>query len=69
MCVEPIVEEIERLIVNGQDDLRLFWSPDRYRVHVLVSDFISSNSEQTRQGRRKRFRTALDKKLEGSCWT
>jgi hypothetical protein len=66
--VEPIVEEIERLILNGQDDVRLFWSPDRSKVRVLVSEFISGKSEQTRQGRRKRFREALDKKLERSGW-
>ena len=67
--IEPLVEEVAGVITHGKEDDRLVWSGDRSTVRVLVSRFISGHSKQTRQGRRKSFRDALDEKLCAKGWT
>ena len=66
--VGPLVDEIVMLIISGKDDQRLQWFPDRSKVRILVRDFIVGRYQQTEEGRQKRFRTALEKKLKAEGW-
>ena len=68
MRVELIVDELVQLIAEGKKDERLAWFDDGCRVRVLVSRIIQGKFRQTIQGRRKRFRQALDKKLLVTGW-
>jgi hypothetical protein len=67
--VEPIVEEITRLIINRQQDDRLRWRADG-TVQVLVGKILPEGSavKQTLAGRRKRFRKALTDRLKAEGW-
>jgi hypothetical protein len=67
--VEPLVEEIVRLIVAKQGDDRLQWHEDG-SVKVLVGKIIPADSavKQTLAGRRKRFREKLVERLEAEGW-
>lgn len=67
--VKPIAAEIVELIVNRQDDNRLKWKPDG-SVRVLIGNILPSGSavNQTLQGRRKRFRTELERLLTNHGW-
>lgn len=67
--VRPIADEIARIIVDGSDDDRLEWSPDRRKVHVLVNAVIPATVRETTTARRRRLRTALDARLEAAGWT
>ncbi len=67
--VEPLVEEIVRLVVAKQLDDRLQWHDDG-SVKVLVGKIIPEDSavKQTLAGRRKRFREKLTERLEAEGW-
>ena len=67
--VEPLVEEIARLIVAKHEDHRLQWHEDG-SVKVLVGKIIQESSalKQTLAGRRKRFRKALLERLGAEGW-
>ena len=67
--VEPLFEEIVRLIVAKHEDDRLQWHGDG-SVKVLVSKIIPADSavKQTLAGRRKRFREKLVERLEAEGW-
>jgi hypothetical protein len=67
--VEPLVEEIVRLIVAKQEDDRLQWHDD-CSVKVLVGNIFPADSavKQTLAGRRKRFRKALVERLGAEGW-
>jgi hypothetical protein len=67
--VEPLVEEIVRLVVRKQEDDRLRWSEDG-SVRVLVGQVFPKGSavRETLAGRRKRFRAALSDRLAGEGW-
>ena len=67
--VEPLVEEIVRLVVAKQEDDRLQWREDG-SVEVLVGKIIPAGSavKQTLAGRRKRFRKALMERLRAEGW-
>jgi hypothetical protein len=67
--VKPIVEEIAGLIVDRQQDSRLKWNSDG-SVRVLIGKILPSDSaeNQTLQGRRKRFRTELERLLANQGW-
>lgn len=67
--VEPVVEEIVRLVVTQQKDQRLQWHDDG-SVKVLVGKIIPQDSavKQTLAGRRKRFREKLTEQLEAEGW-
>jgi hypothetical protein len=65
----PVVAEIVNRIVAGVADNRLKWeSPDNTIVRVLTSQFITGRVPQTEQGRRRRFRAALEKALSSVGW-
>ena len=66
--VTPLVDEIATVICDGEDDARLKWAPDRRSVRVLVADFIDGWFKQTREGRRRRFRLALEERLKQESW-
>jgi len=66
--VKPLVDEIAEVIGKGKGDERLKWSPDRRSVRVLVADFIDGWFKQTREGRRRRFRDALEGRLTQDGW-
>lgn len=68
--VEPLVEEIVRLILTKQKDQRLQWHDDG-SVKVLVGKIIPADSvvKQTLAGRRKRFRVKLTERLAAEGWT
>jgi hypothetical protein len=67
--VEPLAEEIVRLIVAKQQDDRLQWHEDD-SVKVLVGKIIPADSaaKQTLAGRRKRFQKALLERLGAEGW-
>lgn len=67
--VQPLVEEITRLILAGAEDDCLKWTEDG-SVRVMVSTLIpeASISKQTLQARRKRFRLALEQKMKAAGW-
>lgn len=67
--VEPLVEEIVRLIVAKHEDDRLQWHDDG-SVKVLVGKIIPADSavKQTLGGRRKQFREKLVERLEAEGW-
>jgi hypothetical protein len=67
--VDPIAEEIAKLIVAAKEDERLTWvRRNRVRVHIgrILPEF--SAVKQTLANRRKRFWEALDEKLEMQGW-
>ena len=68
--VEPLVEQIVRLIVSKQQDERLHWHDDG-SVKVLVGKIIPKDAalRQTLAGRRKRFREKLTGRLEAQGWS
>jgi hypothetical protein len=66
--VEPLVTEIVEMILAGKDDPKLKWLRERLNVRVLVGTFISGRYKQTEQGRRRRFRQALEFKLKAEGW-
>ena len=67
--VRSIADEIAGLIVEGADDDRLEWSSDRRQVHVLIGVVIPATYRQTTTARRRRFRDALDERLDTEGWT
>jgi hypothetical protein len=65
--LEPIVENIERLILKGEEDPRLKWlSP--LRVRVEISKVIPATNAQTTLARRNRFKKALEATLKVTGW-
>ena len=67
--VKPIAREIAELILSNKKDERLKWFDDgRVRVEIgkVIPDWTAAT--QTIVGRRKRFRTQLNKLLDGHGW-
>jgi hypothetical protein len=67
--LEPLAEEVVRLIVGRQEDDRLQWHKDG-SVKVLIGKVIPQDSayKQTLAGRRKRFHKALVGRLAAEGW-
>lgn len=66
--VEPLVEEVVRLVKKRVDDERLNWKKDG-SVKINVGKIIPNTcSAQTLAGRRKRFRKQLIEKMETLGW-
>ena len=67
--IEPIAEEVAELIVNGSEDPRVKWYPDR-SVWIKIGNVIpkASGVKRTVEGRRRRFRDCLRKKLSDRGW-
>jgi hypothetical protein len=65
--VRPLAAEVAALILAGAEDDRLKWSVDRSVATVRIGKVIPAESaaRQTVTGRRRRFRAALDRELEG----
>ncbi len=67
--VAPIATEIAELMINDKDDERLKWSDDRNFVTVQIGKVIPNDgSAQTIQGRRNRFRIALETEINPKGW-
>jgi len=67
--VAPIAAEIAALMLNDTDDERLKWSDDRNFVTVQIGKVIPDNGyAQTIQGRRNRFRIALETEINPKGW-
>ena len=68
--VQPLAEEIAGLITEGIEDDRLRWRDDG-SVQVQTGKVIPGGwpiPKETTQGRRKRFRKALEEILEPKGW-
>jgi hypothetical protein len=66
--VQPIAAEIADLITSGKEDSRLKWIAAG-EVRVIIGEVIPDDCPpQTLTGRRRRFRTALQKELEPRGW-
>lgn len=67
--VERLARKVAQLVSDGSSDNRLNWYTDG-RVRVRVSKIIPKDDtpQQTLVGRRKRFRAALVKVLQGKGW-
>ena len=68
MDVNPIADELAKLIINGGKDERLQWSANGH-VRVLTGKIILASFKQTLEGRRKRFMAALEQRLVPHGWT
>lgn len=67
--VRPIAEEVAQQIIARQEDERLKWQDDgSVRVQIGMIFPAGSVVKQTLEGRRKRFRTAMDELLENAGW-
>jgi hypothetical protein len=68
--VEPIADELVRLVIDGRQDPRLRWWPDG-TVRVCVAKILPTGSaaKETLAGRRKRLRVALVERLETDGWS
>jgi hypothetical protein len=66
---EPVAEEIAEMIRNGKQDPRLKWYGSE-KVQVRVGQILPKGSavKQTLEGRRKRLRQAIRKRLADSGW-
>ena len=67
--VQPIAEEISKMIIGVSQDRRLRWSKNGH-VRVLTGTIfpIYSAPKQTVEGRRRRFLRALEKLLIDQGW-
>jgi hypothetical protein len=66
--LQPFVEEIAKLILQGGKDSRLKWYPDG-SVRVLISKILPTTIfKQTQQSRRMRFQKALESILVTEGW-
>ena len=65
--VEPLVGEIETLVREGKEDLRLKWLSTNC-VRVQISEVIPATNKQTTSERRKRFIKALEERLKVAGW-
>ncbi len=67
--VNPIADRIADLIMNKKEDKYLKWYKDGH-VQVLIGEIISMKftPKQTVDGRRKRFRSALNGRLQEKGW-
>lgn len=66
--VRPLAKQIARLILERRLDERVQWNSDgsvRLCIGMIIPD---SGPKQTVEGRRRRFRKALDNELAGSGW-
>jgi hypothetical protein len=68
--VEPIADELVRLVIAGRQDPRLRWRPDG-TVRVWVTKILPAGSaaKETLAGRRKRLRVALVERLATDGWS
>jgi hypothetical protein len=65
--IEPLVRDIEELILHRKDDSRLKWlSPTC--VRIKISNVIPATNAQTTSARRRRLRNALWKRLNIGGW-
>jgi len=68
-AMEPLVDEIMRLIEAGADDPRLRWSPDRMTVRVVFSRLVlDGGSKLTASGRRLGFGDAWHAAMTEHGW-
>jgi len=69
LSIQPMAEEVASKIVQGQGDERLIWEGEG-TVRVVLSAIFPAGSgfKQTIEGRRKRFKQALNPLLEKSGW-
>jgi hypothetical protein len=67
--VLPIADEIVRLIVERREDERLKWNKDG-SVRILIGEIqpLGAAAKQTQEGRRKRFRNAVERLLVNKGW-
>jgi hypothetical protein len=65
--VEPIVRDIETLILEHKEDSRLKWLGPTC-VRVEISKVIPATIPQTTSARRRRFRKALEDGLKVAGW-
>lgn len=67
--VKPIAAKVAQLIIKQKPDKRLKWNNDG-TVRVLIGEIFPAGSAiaQTLQGRRKRFKLALEKHLNDAGW-
>ena len=63
----PIAADIEALIVARKEDPRLKWLSETC-VRIDISKVIPTTNKQTTSSRRKRFKKALDERLEVAGW-
>jgi hypothetical protein len=67
--MEPLVAEIIGLIEAGADDARLWWSPDRTMVRVVLTELdLDSAPAQAGLGRRIRFGDAWRAAMAERGW-
>jgi len=66
--VNPIADEIAKLIISGSQDDRLQWSTTG-RVRILTGIFINADNKRTLEGRRKRFLKAMEERLAPHGWS
>jgi hypothetical protein len=67
--VRPMAEEIAQLIIDHQEDERLKWYPDgAVRVHIGKIIPADSAVPRTLEGRRRRFRKAVEELLGEAGW-
>jgi hypothetical protein len=68
--VQPMAEQVAKLMTDGADSDLLEWSRDRKSVRVLSGRVIpSSGPQQTVAARRKRFAGALSEILTPEGWS
>ncbi|HUY61768.1 MAG TPA: hypothetical protein VMW49_07820 [Candidatus Dormibacteraeota bacterium] len=68
--VRPLADHVANLIVRDVDDPGLRWSGNRRRVTVRIGEVIPDHGpKETVQGRRRRFREALETALAKERWT
>jgi len=67
--VRPLAEQVSHLIIESRPDSRLTWRLDG-SVRVLVGEILPDGlaMKDTLQGRRKSFRTELERQLEPHGW-
>ncbi len=67
--IRPLAEEIVSLILNHSEEDRLKWCDDG-SVRVRIGKIIPGDGvpRQTLEGRRKRFREEVDKRLGDAGW-
>jgi hypothetical protein len=67
--VEPLAEEIAKLVVAGKKDDRLKWHEDG-AVRILIGVILPKDSavKRTLEGRRKRFWKAFTRRIKECGW-
>lgn len=68
MNVAAKAQEVTDLIIHGKEDPRITWLDQGRQVQINIGTVIPETSQQTTQGRRKRFRAALESLLTAEDW-